>query len=220
MSSANPVAVVFGPALGGVAAALGERAAPVRVRAEGETAADRAVGLRDMLAAGAGVTLLVDTALPVRPDWMASGARYACVSDHLNLTGDNPLVGPNAEEWGPRFPDLTDAWDPVLRRLLREAAVREGVELFEGVVAGVAAAGGSAAELSMYRMMGADMVSTGFIHEAITARHAGRRVAGLAVLATRLDLPGEVEGAAALVAGAVDAIARAGAPPGGGGSRP
>jgi purine-nucleoside phosphorylase len=103
------------------------------------------------------------------------------VSDHLNLTGDNPLVGQNDPEWGPRFQDLTDAWDPGLRAVLSRAALESGVELREGIVAGVPVSSRSAAERGMLRILGADMASTGFVAEAITGRHAGRRMAGLAV---------------------------------------
>src|SRR6476619_5646914 len=59
------------------------------------------------------------------------------MSDHINLTGRNPLIGPNADELGPRFPDLTDAWDPGLRERLRAAAATEGIELAEGVYVGL-----------------------------------------------------------------------------------
>src|SRR5215210_2794379 len=58
------------------------------------------------------------------------------ISDHLNLTGRSPLMGANDDALGPRFPDLTDAWSPRLRALLRQAATSEGVELEEGVYAG------------------------------------------------------------------------------------
>lgn len=207
------VGVVFGPALVDVASRVGTGDHRSRVRGPDESAADRAAALRSMLSDGVDVVLLVDRARPVRADWAASGALYACVSDHINLTGDNPLVGPNAGEWGPRFPDLTDAWDPALRRALRESAVEERVELFEGVVAAVKGAAPSAAELGMYRMIGADMVGDGFVHEAIVARHAGRRVAGLAVLGAGTELPGETPGTVSLVERAL-AVATAAPAPG------
>lgn len=163
----------------------------IRVRAPAESAADRTTGVREMFRAGVDTLLLVDRALPVRSDWARSGVVFALVADHINLTGDNPLVGPNADDWGPRFPDLTDAWDPALRRAVRERAVGSGFALQEGVVGGVVGTARTAAELEMLRMIGADMVSDGFVHEAIVARHAGRRVVGIAVLATGPGLPGE-----------------------------
>jgi len=209
------VAVVFGPGLTALAEALrsGDDAPRVRVRAAGEAAAERGAALRELLGAGTDTVLLVDRAMPVRPDWMRAGPLFALVADHINLTGDNPLVGPNADEWGPRFPDLTDAWDPALRGAIRGAAVRAGHDVREGVFAGVAGGSRTAAELSMLRMLGADMAGDGFVHEAIVARHAGRRVAGLAVLATGGELPGEPEACEALVRTAIAAV-ETGARPG------
>lgn len=208
------VAAVFGPGLATLAEAVRGAAtgAPehVRVRGADETPARRAAALRDLFSAGVETVLLVDRAMPVRPDWMRAGGPFALVADHVNLTGENPLVGPNADEWGPRFPDLTDAWDPELRRAIRRAAVGAGHELREGVVAGVPAGTRTAAELSMLRMLGADMAGDGFVHEAIVARHAGRRVAGLAMLAVGAELPGELEAAEDLVRTAVAALAGAG----------
>lgn len=184
--------LVLGPELPGEAGpGVGEGGVTVRRRERGESPAERAAGLRRMFTDGVATVLLVERALPVRSEWAASGAPFALVADHVNLTGDNPLVGPNADEWGPRFPDLTDAWDPDLRRRLRARAVGAGLELVEGVVAGVAGPARTAAEVSMLRMIGADMASEGFVHEAIVARHAGRRVAGLAILAAGTSLPGE-----------------------------
>ncbi|MGD8495618.1 MAG: hypothetical protein PVF05_05460 [Gemmatimonadales bacterium] len=195
------VAVVLGPGLAALTSTLEACGAGVQVRDPSSDAADRATALRELLAGGADRVLLVERALPVRPDWARSGALFALVADHINLTGDNPLVGPNAGEWGPRFPDLTDAWDPGLRRAIRRAALASGFEALEGVVAGVAGNGRTSAEVGMLRMIGADMASTGFVSEAIVARHAGRRVAGIAVLSMGTELPDE--------AGAVETMARA-----------
>lgn len=208
------VGVVFGPDLPGRTRAATSGAGETRVRAHGEAPAVRADAVREMFGRGVDTLLLVERALPVRSDWASSGALFALVADHINLTGDNPLVGPNADEWGPRFPDLTDAWDPVLRRAIRERAVEVGIGLQEGVVSGVTGTARTAAELEMLRMVGADMASEGFVHEAIVARHAGRRVAGLAMLATGTELPDEAEALDGLVREALAALAAsAGAAP-------
>ena len=167
------------------------------------SSAERATAVRGLFESGVDLLLVVGRGVPVRPDWATSGALFALVSDHLNLTGDNPLVGANDDRWGPRFPDLTDAWDPALRHELRETLVGEGIELREGVLAGVASPARTAAELSMLRMMGADMAGEGFVHDAIVARHAGRRIVGLVVLTSDTELPGE----AARVETAVRAVA-------------
>jgi len=206
-------AVVLGPSFESLADEVSsEGATGVRVRRAGESPAERRTALRALME-GADRVLLVERALPVRPDWATSGALFALVADHINLTADNPLVGPNADEWGPRFPDLTDAWDPTLRRALRESALAAGVELREGVVAGVTGESRTAAELGMLRMVGADMASRGFVYEAIVARHAGRRVAGLAVLSTGTELPDEAEAVSSMVRVAVRALDRAGVTP-------
>jgi purine-nucleoside phosphorylase len=182
------LAVVLGPAfadLAGSGLSLSEEAAggavTVRVRNRSESAADRCKALRGLLAEGVDTVLVVDSAAPARPDWTRGGPDMALVAEHLRLTGDNPLVGANDDAWGPRFPDLTDAGDPERRRAHRPAAAAARVELREGVVAVVASDRLTAAELAMLRTLGADMVATGFADEAIVARHAGRRVAGLAV---------------------------------------
>ncbi|MDH3297482.1 MAG: hypothetical protein OEM96_04275 [Gemmatimonadota bacterium] len=167
----------------GAFASLGGRTlVPVAVRQAGESARDAASRVRAVCARGVSILLVVDVAIPVRPDWAANHERYALITDHLNLTGDNPLVGPNAVDWGPRFPDLTDAWDPDLRAVLHGAARECQVEPREGVIAGGGALSSTAAEQRMLRALGADMASDGFVWDAITGRHAGRRMAGLGVM--------------------------------------
>lgn len=200
------VGVVFGPDLAPVAV---DRDVATHRRSPGGHPAARATAVREMFEQGVDTLLLVERAVPVRPDWARSGALFALVADHINLTGDNPLIGPNDDEWGPRFPDLTDAWDPGLRAAVRQRAVGAGIALQEGVVGGVTGAARTAAELEMLRMVGADMASEGFVHEAIVARHAGRRVAGLAVLAIGTGLPGEPAALEKLVREALAALAAA-----------
>ena len=200
--------VVFGPDLAlAVSDEAVAAAAVTRRRRHGERPDARASAVREMFEQGVDTLLLVEPAVPVRPDWVRSGALFALVADHINLTGDNPLVGPNADEWGPRFPDLTDAWDPELRRAVRLRAVGAGIALHEGVVGGVTGAARTAAELEMLRMVGADMASEGFVHEAIVARHAGRHVTGIAVLAIGTELPGEAEALEDLMREAISALA-------------
>jgi len=209
------IGVVFGPDLPGRARAAASDADEVRVRASGESAAVRAGAAREMFGRGVDTLLLVERAIPVRPDWARSGALFALVADHINLTGDNPLVGPNADEWGPRFPDLTDAWDPALRRAIRERLAGAGIGLREGVVSGVAGTARTAAELEMLRMVGADMASEGFVHEAIVARHAGRRVAGVAMLTMGTELPDEAAALERFVREALAALSGASGAPAG-----
>jgi purine-nucleoside phosphorylase len=105
------------------------------------------------------------------------------ISDHLNLTGRTPLLGPNADELGPRFPDLTDVWAPTLRERLRAAAVAEGVALAEGVYAGLLGPQyETPAEVRMLRTLGADAVGMSTVLEAIAARWAGLEVCGVSLV--------------------------------------
>lgn len=102
------------------------------------------------------------------------------IADHINLTGmagNNPLWGPNDESLGPRFPDMTQAYDPDLRALARRVAAEAGVPLREGVY--VSLAGPSfetPAELRMLRTLGADAVGMSTAPEVVVARHGGLRV--------------------------------------------
>jgi purine-nucleoside phosphorylase len=105
------------------------------------------------------------------------------IGDHLNLTGVNPLLGPNDDSIGPRFPDLTDAWSPRLRELLHAAGRAEGVPLEEGVYAGLLGPNyETPAEVRMLRVLGADAVGMSTVLEAIAARWAGLEVCGVSLV--------------------------------------
>jgi purine-nucleoside phosphorylase len=98
------------------------------------------------------------------------------LSDHVNLQGSSPLVGPNDDALGPRFPDLTDAYDPELRRRAHEAAGRLGIELREGVYAAwLGPAFETPAEIRFIRAIGADLVGMSTVPEVLAARHMGIR---------------------------------------------
>ena len=104
------------------------------------------------------------------------------ISDHLNLMGTNPLVGP-AQEGETRFPDMTDAYDPGLRRLLRTTAERLEIRLREGVYAGVLGPSyETPSEVKMLRLLGADAVGMSTVPEVIVARALGIRVAGVSCI--------------------------------------
>ena len=109
--------------------------------------------------------------------------RLMLIRDHINLLGMNPLSGPNEASYGPRFPDMRDAYDRGLRQRLRRAAKRARVALSEGVY--LAYPGPSfetAAEILAFKRLGADAVGMSTVPEAIVARHCGLRVAGLSVI--------------------------------------
>jgi len=105
------------------------------------------------------------------------------IGDHLNLTGRTPLLGPNADEIGARFQDLTDAWDPELRGRLHAAGRAEDVVLEEGIYAGLLGPQyETPAEVRMLRMLGADAVGMSTVLECIAARWAGLRVCGVSLV--------------------------------------
>jgi len=117
----------------------------------------------------------------------------AAVVDHINLMGDNPLIGPNADTLGPRFPDMSEPYDKALVRLAREIALEERITLREGVLAAVAGPNlETRAEYRFLRWAGADLVSMSLVPEAIVAVHAGIRLLAFAVV-TDLCLPDALE---------------------------
>ena len=106
----------------------------------------------------------------------SQGALVA-IRDHINLQGHNPLVGPNDDRFGPRFPDMTDAYDPVLRAISAEEASRAGVELHEGIYAAMLGPSyETPAEIRYLRTIGADLVGMSTVAEVIAARHMGMAV--------------------------------------------
>lgn len=105
------------------------------------------------------------------------------IRDHLNMTGRNPLIGPNADELGPRFPDMTDAWSPRLRTALHVAGEAEGVEMAEGIY--LALTGPSyetPAEVRLYAGFGAHAIGMSTVLECIAARWAGMEVCGVSLI--------------------------------------
>ena len=123
-----------------------------------------------------GVRTLVLTNACGAVDPALEPGQLVLVSDHLNLQGTSPLVGPNDEALGPRFPDLTGAYDPALRSAAREAAAALGIELGEGVYAAwLGPAFETPAEIRMLRTLGADLVGMSTVPEVLAARHMGLR---------------------------------------------
>ena len=104
------------------------------------------------------------------------------IKDHINLL-PNPLIGPNIDELGPRFPDMTRPYDPSLIRLAKEEAVKLGIELKEGIyVGGTGPSYETPAEYKYFRIIGGDAVGMSTIPEVIVARHAGVPVFGISVI--------------------------------------
>lgn len=130
---------------------------------------------------GASVIVLTNAAGGVNVGYPAG--TLMLVSDHLNLTGRNPLMGLNDDALGPRFPDLVDAWSPRLRALMHRAASDEDVPLEEGVYAGLTGPTyETPAEVRMLRTLGADAVGMSTVLEAIAARWAGLELVGVSLV--------------------------------------
>jgi purine-nucleoside phosphorylase len=105
------------------------------------------------------------------------------ISDHVNLMGTSPLVGPNDDELGPRFPDMSDAYDQELRGRAREAAARLELEIGEGVYAAwLGPQFETPAEIRFMRAIGADLAGMSTVPEVIAARHMGIRCLGISVV--------------------------------------
>jgi purine-nucleoside phosphorylase len=105
------------------------------------------------------------------------------IKDHINLMGKNPLIGPNQSEWGPRFPDMSHAYNLELKDILEETAKSLGQPLQLGVYAGVLGPSyETPAEIKMIRILGADMVGMSTIPETIAANHLGLRVCGVSCI--------------------------------------
>ncbi|MEK0314198.1 purine-nucleoside phosphorylase [Cohnella sp. 56] len=105
------------------------------------------------------------------------------ISDHLNLTGRNPLVGPNDNALGVRFPDMSDAYTRRLRELAKATAAELGIPVREGVYAGLLGPNyETPAEIRMLRVIGADAVGMSTVSEVLVARHSGLEVIGISCI--------------------------------------
>ncbi|MFO0675019.1 MAG: purine-nucleoside phosphorylase [Polyangiaceae bacterium] len=143
---------------------------------------DRVVhGVRTMARLGVDAVLLTNAAGGLEPTWSAGDLML--VTDHLNLMGQNPLTGPNDPELGPRFPDMSHAYDRGLRAFARDVAAAHGIALREGVYAGLLGPTyETPAEVRMLRILGAQAVGMSTVHEAIALRHMGVRVGALSCI--------------------------------------
>jgi len=105
------------------------------------------------------------------------------ISDHINFSGANPLIGPNMEEFGPRFPDMSNLYTASLRAQIKETAQKAGIPLQEGVYAMYSGPNyETPAEIRMFRIMGADTVGMSTVTEAIVAGHCGMQVVGVSCI--------------------------------------
>jgi purine-nucleoside phosphorylase len=116
------------------------------------------------------------------------------ITDNLNLmamTGANPLMGPNIDELGPRFPDMSQAYDRELMEIARKVAASENIQLREGVYCGLSGPSFEGpADLRFLHMIGADAVGMSTVPEVIVARHGGMRVLGFSGISNKANLDG------------------------------
>lgn len=148
---------------------------------EGKGFADLATAIRTLKGIGCDTLFLTCAAGSLNAE--VGAGQLLMISDHLNLMGSNPLIGPNDPSVGPRFPGLLDAWDPALRQRLAGVAKGINLSVVEGVYAAVTGPSfETPAEVRMLARLGADAVGMSTVPECILARHCGLRVGGIAVI--------------------------------------
>ena len=162
-------------------------------RYEGYTLQQVTYPVRVLRALGAETLIVSNACGGMHPLWAAGDLML--IADHINLLGDNPLIGPNDDALGPRFPDMSEPYDASLRVLAREVAVANGITLREGIYAAVQGPNlDTRAEYRFLRAVGADVVGMSTVPEVIVARHGGMRVLGLSII-TDQCLPDALESA-------------------------
>lgn len=148
---------------------------------QGYDAAQTVFHVRLAALLGAKRLVLTNAAGSLRPE--LGPGRLVLIRDHINLIGMNPLSGSPPDSWGPRFPDMSEAYSSVLRQRARQVGDDLGIELREGVYAGVAGPSfETPAEVAMLRGAGADLVGMSTVLEVIAARHMGMDCLGLSMV--------------------------------------
>jgi purine-nucleoside phosphorylase len=145
---------------------------------EGYSVKDVAFPIRVFARLGVKAVILTNAAGGINSSY--SQGCLVALRDHINLQGANPLTGPNDERFGPRFPDMTQAYDPEFRRLVAEEGKKLALTLHEGVYLALAGPNyETPAEIHSFRTIGADLVGMSTVPEVIAARHTGIRVLGI-----------------------------------------
>jgi purine-nucleoside phosphorylase len=160
---------------------------------EGYSMAQVGLPVRVMGRLGIQILIVTNAAGAVNADYEPGDLML--IADHLNLIGMaglTPLRGPNLDELGPRFPDMSRAYDRPLLRLARQAALESGITPHQGVYAGlVGPSFETPADLRFLRLIGADAVGMSTVPEVTAARHSGIRVLGLSCISNKANLDGE-----------------------------
>jgi purine-nucleoside phosphorylase len=148
---------------------------------EGYSLAQVTFPVRVLRALGAETLIVSNACGGMREEWAPGDLML--IADHINLLGDNPLVGPNDDRLGARFPDMSAPYDVELRSLAREVAAAQGTVLREGVYVAVTGPNlETRAEYRMLRGIGADVVGMSTVPEVIVAVHGGMRVLGVSII--------------------------------------
>jgi purine-nucleoside phosphorylase len=148
---------------------------------EGKSMAEVVFPARVLARLGARAVVLTNAAGGVRLSFRPGDLML--ITDHINAFGAHPLIGPNEDRLGPRFPDMSAVYDPVLRRIVRVEARRLRIPLREGVYLGNPGPSyETPAEIRAYRKLGADAVGMSTIPEALALRHMGVRVVGISTI--------------------------------------
>jgi len=160
-------------------------------RYEGYTLQQVTFPVRVMRALGVETLVVSNACGGMNPLW--APGELMLMADHINLLGESPLTGPNDDALGPRFPDMSQAYDRALQRLAREVALEAKIPLRSGVYVAVPGPNlETRAEYRMLRSMGADVVGMSTVPEVIVARHGGMRVLGVSII-TDACLPDALE---------------------------
>ncbi|MEP0548045.1 MAG: purine-nucleoside phosphorylase [Rhodothermales bacterium] len=137
--------------------------------------------VRVLAALGVDTLLISNAAGGMNPNYRRGDLML--LTDHINLQGANPLIGPNDDAWGPRFPDMSKPYDEVLRKLVEEAALERAIKLQQGVYVAVEGPNlETRAEYRFLRTIGADAVGMSTVPEVIVARHMGLRCLAISVI--------------------------------------
>lgn len=162
---------------------------------EGYSMAQVTFPVRVMQRLGIKILIVTNAAGAIHPDYLPGDLML--ITDNLNLiglAGMNPLTGPNLDQLGPRFPDMSQAYDRKLIELARRAAQENTIQLHEGVYAGLSGPSfETPADLRFLRVAGADAVGMSTVPEVIVARHGGMRVLGISGISNKANLDGNTE---------------------------
>ena len=154
---------------------------------EGYSMRDITLPVRVMQLLGVNTLIVLNASGGINPS--LNTGDIMVIADHINLTGSNPLIGPNVDEWGPRFPDMTQVYDSKLIRMAEEAALENGIRVQKGVYVGLPGPSlETRAEIRFLKTIGADAVGLSTIPEVIAAVHGGMAILGLSVI-TNMNLP-------------------------------